>query len=126
MRKQFFLFQVVLVTLLGGIWHLGWLQPMFLNDSSYMSYGIAVLLVLGLATGFTSHWKWMEYCISTAPLLGLLGTVIGIKLAVEGAAGEMMALRDLGLSTALNTTVMGMAVSAYLFFLETHFKDAKS
>ena len=126
MMKQFYLFQVVLVALLGGLWHLGWLQPLFLNDASYLSYGIVVVLVLGLATVANQSWQWVGYCVSVAPLLGLLGTVIGIKLAVDGNAGQVMELRDLGLSTALNTTIMGMAVSAYLFFLETFFKDAKS
>ena len=126
MTKQFYLFQVVLVALLGGAWHMGWLQPLFSNDASYLSYGIAVLLVFGIVTSYKSSWEWVGYCISVAPLLGLLGTVIGIKMAVDGAAGQVMELRDLGLSTALNTTILGMCVSTYLYLLETHFKDAKS
>jgi hypothetical protein len=123
--KHFFIFQVVMVTLLGVAWYLGWLQPMFQNDRSFLSYGIAVVLVLGLATVANQSWKWLHYCIAVAPMLGLMGTVIGIMLATQGMAGsESIELRDLGVSTALNTTLMGMMVSSYLFFLETHFKDA--
>ena len=72
--------------------------------------------------------RLLEIAVHAAPMLGLLGTVIGMidafsVLAQSQAAADPAALAD-GIWTALTTTAAGLAVALVAFFL-TNWLDAR-
>lgn len=68
-----------------------------------------------------AHARWVLTCSRIAPLLGLLGTVLGISLAFNqvahaGGVGDYEKLAG-GIHVALYTTIFGLIVSLILFLL---------
>lgn len=107
-KIKFAIVQVTAISLLVASWALGWLQNIFLTDQTHVTSIIAVVTAIGLSQVYAGRWSWVEFIVTALPLLGLLGTVIGIKIAVGGVEGKEIVLRDLGVATALNTTIVGM------------------
>lgn len=91
------------------------IQPVFLNDATYLTYATA-LLTIGVT--FTRSWRdWMcEHGFTL--LLGLFGTVLGFSMAIAGIGDTSAALKSVGVLTALNTTIVGMACHIYLIILQ--------
>lgn len=62
--------------------------------------------------------KLLQTLITAAPLIGLLGTVIGILMTFDGLTGQGMQYISLGISKALVTTQCGLIVALpALFFV---------
>jgi biopolymer transport protein ExbB len=76
---------------------------------------MASLIVLG------RHLRIVESVVQAAPMLGLLGTVIGMieafgKVSQGGGAADPAALAN-GIWIALTTTAMGLAVAIPFYFI---------
>ena len=74
---------------------------------------------------YTRDLRLMKRCVSTAPLLGLLGTVTGMLTTfaalASGAGGEKtMALVAGGISEALITTETGLMIAVPGMFFQYH------
>ena len=118
-------------TITFSTWYLGYIQPIFENDASKLSYAIAVLFLAGLVTAFARAFrldiagdvslftrrKQVEQTIVSVGLisdisnwlmtLGLLGTVIGFSIALAGLSADNHAGLISGLHTAVGTTIIG-------------------
>jgi hypothetical protein len=117
-KIKFAIIQVTVISLLAAGWALGWLQLLFLTDQTFITSIIAVVTAIGLLQVWMGRWGWVEFIVTALPLLGLLGTIIGIKIAVGGVEGQEIELRDLGVATALNTTIVGMIGALWVGFSE--------
>ena len=68
------------------------------------------------------HFSWIQLIIRAAPIIGILGTVIGIILAFEGLSlGNSLDAFDIiitGISQALYTTAYGLSIAilSIIFF----------
>jgi biopolymer transport protein ExbB len=63
----------------------------------------------------------LEICTGIAPLLGLLGTLSGL-VSIFAAVGSDPASVARGIAEALNTTIMGLAVSVPCLVAYNHFQ----
>jgi|MDTG01.1.fsa_nt_gb biopolymer transport protein ExbB len=78
-------------------------------------------------SSMTDRLRLLDMVVQSAPMLGLLGTVIGMIDAfsvlslAEGAADP--ALLASGIWTALTTTAVGLAVALVAFFIATWFES---
>jgi len=126
------------VALLFYFHHNNLLLPVFLADSTGIAAAIAILCVLGIcAAGFVAFKiqyrafteediRFLRILGSTAVMLGLIGTVIGIIIALEAVqvdavgdatkVGIMVAGLAKGMGIALNTTLVGGIASMYISF----------
>lgn len=115
LKKRTAVFFIAVLGLISAGLVLGWVQPIFYNDSTYLTYAIvAVLLFL---TFFESWQEWAREHGLTL-LLGLLGTVIGFSTALTGVVETDPDLKQKGVETALNTTIVGLLGHLYLIILQ--------
>lgn len=112
------LLQMVGAVLLLAAFQQGWVLPIFEQDATRISWLIAVAFLLGVlllpdrrVKGISSRW-----IANMLPMLGIMGTVIGLKITIGGMESDNLAMADFGLATALNTTVAGLIGSAWLRF----------
>jgi len=89
------------------------------------------------AASMESGYGLLKFIIALVPILGFLGTVLGISKAVAGfsavvsAAGSVDAVKKalegvtLGLATAFDTTLLALVMSALLMFGLTLFQRAE-
>lgn len=101
-------------SLIFGAWHLGYVEPLYLEDQTYITYVITALWALALACWFAGKKEITEYISNTLTTLGLLGTLLGIKIATSGQALDDHTVQSLGVSSAINTTILGIVCSLYL------------
>jgi peptidoglycan/LPS O-acetylase OafA/YrhL len=92
----------------------GWVWPLIASDRTYMTAGICLLMLVGLALVPIRRWTWVGWIADLLPTLGLLGTVIGLAIAISGSEGNEYSLRSLGVATALNTTIAGIIGRVWL------------
>lgn len=96
----------------------------FENDPTRMTYLITIIFLIGLACVPIQRWSSVLFVSRILIILGLIGTVIGIKIALSGiemenastpeGAAQNVALLQSGLGTALNTTLLGAIGSLWL------------
>jgi len=89
------------------------------------------------AASMESSYSFLKFVIALVPILGFLGTVLGISEAVGGfsqvvsAAGSITAVKGalkdvtLGLATAFDTTLLALILSAILMFGLTLFQRSE-
>ena len=77
------------------------------------------MFIIGLWYSAEKKYDISDRIASTLPTLGVLGTFIGFKIALGGMADEVLELRDAGIWTALNTSVIGL--SGYLWLVLMRF-----
>lgn len=111
---RFWTLLVLCLALLAGAIILGWLIPLLEQDRTRITYAILALFALGQFCLGRKVWRWADHITEALPTIGLLGTIIGLKIAVDGSAGGDYELRDLGVATALNTTIAGVVGSLWL------------
>lgn len=124
--------------LLLGAYYLGLLIPVFLADSTGIVYLISALVLFAIASSGTLSIKiqnnksseeeirFLQVLGSTAVMLGLIGTVIGIIIALQAVqveavgdatkVGIMVAGLAKGMGIALYTTLVGGIASLYIGF----------
>jgi biopolymer transport protein ExbB len=84
---------------------------------------IATQTALDQITEMSRHLRFLEAVVQAAPMLGLLGTVLGMisafgELSRGGAAIEPAALAE-GIWAALLTTAAGLAIAIPFYFVWT-------
>jgi biopolymer transport protein ExbB len=74
-------------------------------------------------TGLKRHLDYLSAIVTVAPLLGLLGTVIGMigTFNVMDASGSGAAAITGGVGEALVATAAGLCVAVVAFFIHTFF-----
>lgn len=96
----------------------GAIQPVFANDQTGIVWAIAGLGVLGTLLARRKRMALVWLCEHhVAPLLGLLGTVIGVMLAMQSFNGVPGPEQLGGVFVALNTTAAGLTVQLYLMLV---------
>jgi hypothetical protein len=93
----------------------GVVQPVFENDKTYITYFISTITVF--VSFMPSIRDWL--CDNAIILfLGLLGTILGFSLAISGISDDDIVTKIDGVSTALNTTIVGIVGHLYLISLK--------
>jgi hypothetical protein len=133
--------------LAGLIWAAatGLVWPLFQQDTSFISHGIVVLALIGKASlfmcslkvsraknahragnltrikprGFTAKQAHLRYFTSACVLLGLFGTLVGIRESIQGIDpntdyAEMIVEVVAGVFVAINTSLVGVVASLWL------------
>lgn len=114
MIARFSILQLVGAALLWVAYVEGWLAYLVVNDQTHMTLGIGACFLIGLGCSVARQWTWAEWIREALPALGLLGTFIGFGMAVSGQVGAEYDLRDLGVATALNTTIIALIGNLWL------------
>lgn len=114
---RFWVLNVTGAALFVAGWLQGAVEGVFMSDQTYLTFGIAAVFLAGLALAARNRWEGVEYVSLILPTLGLIGTVIGFKMALTGVAGDDIVIRDAGVHVALNTTIVGMSGSLWLGLL---------
>lgn len=99
--------------LLAGIAQ-GAVIDLFATDLTGMTGGIGAAFLCGIVAAFLGRWGAVEWIAEHLPTLGLLGTVLGFAIALGGLTGDDLSIRNLGIHTALNTTIAGVIGSLWL------------
>lgn len=124
-------------------WQASYVTKLFATDSTNISYAIAALFVVGLLSTFHRAIKvssainlWRSHAlfqpdtrqkiakmgIKSAHLksiadwltgLGLLGTIIGLRIALDGSAMDDPKMVQEGMFAALGTTIIGLILSLW-------------
>jgi biopolymer transport protein ExbB len=94
------------------------------RDPSEMAHRFGELHAIEIAS-FARDLKFMKRAVSTAPLLGLLGTVTGMLATFQGLASgaggqKTMDLVAGGISQALITTETGLVIALPGLFFQFH------
>jgi len=129
-----------LLAVLGGViaWDRDWLQPIYANDFTYITWGITSLFIVSWLTTLRrivrvgtelnltkaspriidkpvarKAWAkiaWLRDVNSWLVGLGLLGTIIGFKYALSGVDSSSLATAE-GVSNAIGPLMEGMRVA---------------
>ena len=95
------------------------------GDSSYAEELGRQTAIVELAT-MTERMRLLDMVVQAAPMLGLLGTVVGMIDAFSVLAGTEGAVDPTSLAggiwTALTTTAVGLAIALVAFFIATFFE----
>ncbi|EBA05751.1 MotA/TolQ/ExbB proton channel family protein [Sagittula stellata] len=96
------------------------------GDSTYAEELGRQTAIIELAT-MTDRMRTLEMVVQAAPMLGLLGTVIGMidafsALAVAEGAVDPTILAA-GIYTALTTTAAGLAIALVAYFVANYFES---
>ncbi len=121
-------FIILHVIFLAGLylaWRADLLVPLFMHldsgghaDRASLAALIAPVVLIGMGAAALRRWDDVKILKNTLPTLGLLGTVIGFAMGIEGIAIDAPDLKMLGLHTALNTTITGLIGSLWLLICE--------
>lgn len=111
------IYNVTVALLLVSVWLAGVLD--FIHDETGMVWLIAAVAVMGAICARYAR-PWLEWlCDAGVPvLLGLLGTVAGFIMAIQGIQGDAEAAKISGVGTALSTTAVGLVAHLYLILME--------
>jgi biopolymer transport protein ExbB len=88
-----------------------------------MAPGGMIAFATTLLAEMSRHLRIIEAVVQAAPMLGLLGTVLGMmeafnRLSQSGGAADPAILAS-GIWTALSTTALGLTVAIPFYFLST-------
>ena len=100
---------------LGASYSVGALGDVIERDQTGIVYGLiaAALICTALAQTRRRVLIWvLDHQI--APIVGLLGTVLGFMAALAGITGDVTAAKLSGVETALVTTAVGMVCHIWL------------
>ena len=114
--KRHILLQMIGAVLLFAVWHQGWLLPIFTDDVTYISWGMATVFLLGvwLLPDRRIYLVDSHFIAGVLPVIGICGTIIGLRLAVQGGEGSDFALRAFGIDAALSTTIVGLVACVWI------------
>lgn len=96
------------------------------GDPSYAEELGRQTAIIELAS-MTERLRLLDMVVQAAPMLGLLGTVVGMIDAFAVLAGTQGAVDPTalasGIYTALTTTAIGLAIALFAFFIATWFES---
>lgn len=109
---------ILSIVMMGAIAALhisGNLMPYIMADSTFITAGLIGFAFICTILS-TCRRKLMIWVIDNQvmPMLGLLGTVLGFMIALNGIVGAMEATKLAGVETALITTAAGMIAHLWL------------
>lgn len=85
------------------------------SDAYHLTWVIGCAFLFGMYRAAMGDWGTVEWISDRLVRLGLLGTVLGLAVAFYGVAGQdSISLRDIGASTALYTTIVGLVGGMWL------------
>jgi len=107
----------------------GWLQYIYLGDITQLSILISTLSLFGLYLVYKKKWDEISFVANSHVVLGLIGTIIGIVIALKGVDPEaitdpskavlMITSLIKGISVAIHTTLVG-TVGYFWLTLNVH------
>ncbi len=96
----------------------GWITYLWESDLTYLVTTIFIVHAIGLVCAGLEAWKHVDFITDTLVILGLIGTVAGIIIALSGVVpssvgdvssiAPMVAKLIVGLKVAAHTTLVGM------------------
>lgn len=108
---------LVCLTLLAAAEVYGVIGNLLRDDATYITPMIFVVVLVGVVAAITDHLRLARQCSMWSVFMGLIGTVIGFKVAISGvspaAVGSVEAIQPMvatmlsGMATAINTTIVG-------------------
>lgn len=133
MKRVIFLteFVIALAVVVGVAfaWQLGIVQAIWRADESYMTSAIAALFVVTVANIMRSAWREDQRAVrhgywakDSLPMLGLLGTVIGVSIQAAAKASGLESLS--ALQTGLYASACGMGASFIISYM-THVLESE-
>lgn len=127
MTPRWWLLHIVLLALVFAGNQAGYVSAVWHADQTYLSAGIALVWVGGVAASAFDRWNTVEWLAQRCFQLGLIGTVLGFIIALSGVDPEqaqnldatkaMVATLIVGMSTALYTTLVGALANLWLRLL---------
>jgi len=113
LTPRFLICQVVGLSLFIVAWWLGAPQHLYEGDPTHLTPAIAALALIGILLAAFGRQRAADFISYELPILGLLGTFVGVQMTVDAAAGDFAAIRE-ALGTAFNTTIAGIIGAAWL------------
>ena len=113
LTPRFLLCQIVGASLFAAAWLLGAPQYLYAGDPTYLTPAIASLAVVALLFAAAGRQQAADFISYELPVLGLLGTFVGLQMAVDATSGDFGAIRA-ALGTAFNTTIVGIIGAGWL------------
>lgn len=113
MTARFWILQSVGAVLFVAAWFMGWPQMMSAGDPTHITPGIGLVGLIGILCAARGKWKAAEFISYELPVLGLLGTFVGLQMVIASSGGDFEAIRQ-GLGTAFYTTIAGILGAAWL------------
>lgn len=129
----------------GVVWaySAGYLVPVFVGDTTNISYGIVALFAVGMASVYWRAWKvggaidmlkagtahayvkrraakmfakneHIGDIVNWLPGLGLLGTIIGFYMALDSMSADNPAGVETAMRVAIGTTIIGAILGMWL------------
>lgn len=127
-HTRFLLLNAIGTAGLVAVWIPGWIAQIVAADSTYIVELLSVLLGVALWQAWRDRWAQVNEIADALVFLGLIGTVIGMILAVAqidpnmagdaSAAGEMAGHLLHGIGIALYTTLVGSVYAIWLWLLK--------
>lgn len=113
MTPRFLIVQTIGAAFFLAAWWKGWPQQLYAGDPTRITALIAAVAFLGLIAAAFDRQRVANHITLELPILGLLGTFVGLQMAVEASGGDFDALRA-ALGTAFNTTICGIVGALWL------------
>lgn len=118
MRARLAALHVVAGGMLVAAWLSGGLDLVLAADRVHAAPLVAVVLLYGLWLGWRGDWDGAAWIGDKLPVIGLLGTVLGILLAIHDAQGMDLETGRLALFSEIGNSLVanfiGMAGYAWL------------
>lgn len=106
----------------------GWVHFVLEHDITFISYLIIVFFLYGIGASFINSWSQVEYATENCALLGFLGTVIALLMALSNIDPETLGDFEqlpktftnfsVWLGTAFSTTIVGLVCGLWLYFVK--------
>lgn len=118
MRARFVVLHILLVGLMSAAWLGGSLSLIMTADRVHALVVIGAVMAYGLWLAWCDDWDGAAWIGDKLPVIGLLGTVLGILLAIRDAqgmnldTGRLQLFSEIGNSLVAN--LLGMAGYAWL------------
>ena len=114
----FIILHVMGLALLYSAFRADLLLPFLLADEIGLTPLVMLVGFLGVGCVALRRWDDVKLIREGLPLIGLLFTVVGFAMGIEGITLDAPDLTMLGLHTALNTTIAGIGGSIWLLISE--------
>ncbi len=116
---RWFVCMTVTTALLIVAWMNGFLGEVLLSDQTGIVWIVIAICMFGAISSnwfpFFNDWV-LEHGLTL--MVGLLGTVVGFTIAINGAVTNDVAIKLSGVDTALTTTAVGIVTHIYLLVLQ--------